>query len=130
MPPEKQQTDISHKSSPQSVSQEHSQKVNQVPHQHSDQPFEEGSSSPPSEARQQATIVSPLRKPSKQPPQPPEPSLPLQPGHVQLKKESIKPVLNDSKKKQPPQTESGNLNMTRSRLHTLLLGVRAEYNFL
>ncbi|XP_078282892.1 histone-lysine N-methyltransferase 2A isoform X2 [Rhinoraja longicauda] len=106
VPPEKQQTDISHKSSPQSVSQEHSQKVNQVPHQHSDQPCEEGSSSPPSEARQQAIIVSPLRKPSKQPPQPLEPSMPLQPGHVQLKKESIKPVLNDSKKKQPPQTES------------------------
>ncbi|XP_069750876.1 histone-lysine N-methyltransferase 2A isoform X4 [Narcine bancroftii] len=106
MPPEKQQTDISHKSSPQNISQENLQKVNQIPHQHSDQKFEEGSSSPPSEALQQAIVASPLRKPTKQLPQPPEPSMPLQPGLVQLKKESVKPVLIDPKKKQPPQIES------------------------
>ncbi|XP_059812872.1 histone-lysine N-methyltransferase 2A isoform X3 [Hypanus sabinus] len=105
-PPEKQQIDTSHKNSPQSVSQDHIQKVNQVPHQQSEQQSEEGSSSPLSEAQQQATLVSPLRKPSKQLPQPLEPSMPLQPGHVQLKKESTKSVLNDPKKKQPLQTES------------------------
>ncbi|XP_072140057.1 histone-lysine N-methyltransferase 2A isoform X2 [Mobula birostris] len=106
VPPEKQQIDTSHKNSPQSISQDHIQKVNQVPHQQSEQQSEEGSSSPPSEAQQQATLVSPLRKPSKQLPQPLEPSVPLQPGHVQLKKESTKSVLNDPKKKQPLQTES------------------------
>ncbi|XP_072886066.1 histone-lysine N-methyltransferase 2A isoform X1 [Hemitrygon akajei] len=105
-PPEKQQIDTSHKNSPQGVSQDHIQKVNQVPHQQSEQQSEESSSSPLSEAQQQATLVSPLRKPSKQLPQPLEPSMPLQPGHVQLKKESTKSVLNDPKKKQPLQTES------------------------
>uniref|UniRef100_UPI00398ED88F histone-lysine N-methyltransferase 2A isoform X4 n=1 Tax=Pristiophorus japonicus TaxID=55135 RepID=UPI00398ED88F len=108
VPPVKQHSDSSHKSSPQGVSQgqEHAQKINQVPHQHTDQPLGEGGSSLPSEARQPAVMVSPARKPSKQPPQPPDPSMPQQSGPVQLKKESVRPVLNEPKKKQPLQTDS------------------------
>ncbi|XP_043532436.1 histone-lysine N-methyltransferase 2A isoform X3 [Chiloscyllium plagiosum] len=108
LPAVKQHSDSSHKSSPQggSQGQEHAQKINQVPHQHSDQQFEEDTASSPSEARQQTALVSPIRKPNKQPPQPPDLSLPQQPGPVQLKKESIKPGLNDPKKKQPLQTDS------------------------
>ncbi|GCB71718.1 hypothetical protein scyTo_0001678 [Scyliorhinus torazame] len=108
VPAVKQNSDSSHKSSHQvgSQGQEHPQKINQVPHQHNDQPPEEGSSSLPSEARQQAAIVSPAQKPSKQPPQPSDPSLPQQPGPVQLKKESVKPGLSDPKKKQPLPTDS------------------------
>ncbi|XP_059814282.1 histone-lysine N-methyltransferase 2A-like isoform X3 [Hypanus sabinus] len=104
--PEKQHIDTGHKNSSQSISQDHLLKVNLVPHQQNEKQSEEGSSFVPPEAQPQATLVSPVCKPSKQVPQKLEPIMSLQSGHMQLKNESTNPMLDDSKKIQSLQTES------------------------